>query len=327
MFPSKENVGCFYCEWTGRKDKLGPHSNKHHPGFKVRIGIASNALSAIWKPRSVPLATDQVEEETNVNDASEDSPNFNQIQATITSTLTSPVTTISSFTSPITTISTYTSPVTTISSFNSPGTTPIIPSFFSPSNEHQFQQQLLYMNEQLSNLSTKFDSLIGTKSSISNTKQANEGEELAVMFDEIKSSDDLYKIKNFEINSQMELMTCVPCSKYKTYAPKQLQLQIKSSFGVFKFIEQDRGYNQTQRFRDLKKNVRSHLSSNLHIWCTKEEQKEKEQADDLMRKNEKAGYNIGRIALFCIRTGLGGLKFVETINLIDLCGGTVGNYR
>lgn len=183
------------------------------------------------------------------------------------------------------------------------------------------------MSDKLSNLSTKFDSLLGTKSSISNTKQANEAEELDVMFNEIKSSDDLYKMKNFEINSQMELMTCLPCSKHKTKAPKQLQPTIKSSFGVFKFIEQDEGYNQTQRFRDLKKNIRSHLSNSLHIWCTREEQKEKEKADDLMRKNEKAGYNIGRIALFCICTGLGGLKFVETINLIDLCGGTVGNYR
>ncbi|CAF3865241.1 unnamed protein product, partial [Adineta steineri] len=127
--------------------------------------------------------------------------------------------------------------------------------------------------------------------------------------------------------TEMELMTCLPCSKHKTHAPKQLRATIKSSFGVFKFIEQDGGYNQTQKFRDLKKSIRVHLTINLHIWCTKEEQKEKEEADDFMRKNEKAGYNIGRIALFCIRTGLGGLKFVETINLIDLCGGTVGNYR
>ncbi|CAF1394728.1 unnamed protein product [Adineta ricciae] len=183
------------------------------------------------------------------------------------------------------------------------------------------------MSEQILNLSTKFDSLFGTKSSISTIKEANEGEELDVMLNEIKSSDDLYKLKNFEINSQMELMTCLSCSKHKTHAPKQLQSTIKSSFGVFRFIEQDGGYNQTQKFRDLKKSIRFHLSNSLHIWCARKEQKEKEEADDVMRKNEKAGYNIGRIALFCIRTGLGGLKFVESVNLIDLCGGTVGNYR
>ncbi|CAF1120121.1 unnamed protein product [Didymodactylos carnosus] len=125
----------------------------------------------------------------------------------------------------------------------------------------------------------------------------------------------------------MELMTCVACSKHKSHAPKQLHSTIKSSFGVFKFIEQSAGMGQTEGFRNLKKNVRTHLSNNLHLWCKEEEQKKKEEADDFIRKNTKAGYNIGRIALFCIRTGLGGLKFVETINLVDLCGASVGTYR
>ncbi|MDQ2753803.1 MAG: hypothetical protein M3R72_12340 [Bacteroidota bacterium] len=217
--------------------------------------------------------------------------------------------------------------LTTASPVATPTTTPTVTSPFSPPNENQLQQQLFYVNEQLLNLNTKFDDLLGTKSSISTSRDANEGGELDTMFNEIKCSDDLYKLKNFEVNSQMELMTCLPCFKYKIRAPKQLQPSIKSSFGVFKFIEQDASYNQTQKFRDLKKHIRSHLSNNLHAWCMKEEQKEKEEADALMKKNEKAGYNIGRIALFCIRTGLGGLKFVEVINLIDLCGGTVGNYR
>jgi hypothetical protein len=183
------------------------------------------------------------------------------------------------------------------------------------------------MNEQILNLNTKFDSLLGTQSASSIIKEANEDEELDIIFNEIKSSDDLYKIKKFEINPQMELITCVPCSKHKIHAPKQLQSTIKSSFGIFKFFEQDAGYSQTQKFRDLKKSIRSHLSNNLHVWCTKEEQRKNEEADEFMRKNEKAGYNIGRIALFCIRTGLGGLKFIETINLVDLCGGVVGSYR
>lgn len=297
MFPSKETVSCFYCEWTGRKDKLVSHSNVHHPGSKVQVKIVPNALSTFWKQQSVSPATDETESSTNVNDVNEDSPNIRQTQLTTTS------------------------PVAT------PATTPSMLSSFSPSNERQLQQQLSYMNEQLLNLNTKFDSLLVTKSSISTTKEANEGEELDTMFNEIKSSDDLYKLKNFDINQQMELMTCLPCSKHKMRAPKQLLSTIKSSFGVFKFIEQDAGSNQTQKFRDLKKSIRAHLSLNLHVWCTKEEQKEKEEADVLMKKNEKAGYNIGRIALFCIRTGLGSLKFVEAINLVDLCGGVVGNYR
>jgi hypothetical protein len=315
MFRSKETVGCFYCEWTGRRDKLVSHSNTHHPGFKVRVGIVPNALSTFWKQQSVPLATDETENLTNVNDANDDSPTFDQTQLTTTSTVATPVITSSVFT-----------PVTT-SSVATPVTTPTIPFSFSPSNEHQLQQQLSYMSEQLLNLSTKFDSLFVTKSSISTTKEANEGEDLDVLFNEIKSSDDLCKMKNFEINLEMELITCLPCSKHKTHASKQLQSTIKSSFGVFNFIEQDADYGQTQKFRDLKKSIRYHLSNNLHVWCSKEEQKKKEKAYDLMRKNEKAGYNIGRIALFCICTGLGGLKFVEAINLADLCGSVVGNYR
>ena len=111
---------------------------------------------------------------------------------------------------------TTTSPVTT------PATTPTMPSAFSPSNGYQLQQQLLYMNEPSLNLNTKFDSLLVTKSSISTTKEANEGEELDTMFNEIKSPDDLYKLKNFEVNSQMKLMTCLPYSKHEMRAPKQL---------------------------------------------------------------------------------------------------------
>ena len=93
MFPSKETVSCFYCEWTGRVDKLASHSTAHHPGSKVHVRIAPNALSTFWKQNSVPLATDQVEKRTNVNDANEDSPTFDQTQVTTTSSFTSPVTT------------------------------------------------------------------------------------------------------------------------------------------------------------------------------------------------------------------------------------------
>ncbi|CAF1422202.1 unnamed protein product [Rotaria sordida] len=41
---------------------------------------------------------------------------------------------------------------------------------------------------------------------------------------------------------------------------------------------------------------------------------------------QKAGMNVGRAALFSIRSGLGGLKFVETLNLLDLPGAAVGTY-
>jgi hypothetical protein len=35
MFSNKETVSCFYCEWTGRKEKVASHLNAHHPGSKL----------------------------------------------------------------------------------------------------------------------------------------------------------------------------------------------------------------------------------------------------------------------------------------------------
>jgi hypothetical protein len=35
MFSNKETISCFYCEWTGRKDKLASYSNAHNPRSKV----------------------------------------------------------------------------------------------------------------------------------------------------------------------------------------------------------------------------------------------------------------------------------------------------
>ncbi len=63
------------------------------------------------------------------------------------------------------------------------------------------------------------------------------------------------------------------------------------------------------------------------IWCVQEQEERKQAFEDFLRKNEKAGLNVGRAALFCIRSGLGGLKFVDTLNLLDLSGALVGTYR
>ena len=57
------------------------------------------------------------------------------------------------------------------------------------------------MSEQLLNLNTKVDSLLVTKTSVSAAKEVNEAEEFDAVFNEIKSSDDLYEMKNFEVNA------------------------------------------------------------------------------------------------------------------------------
>ncbi|CAF3745708.1 unnamed protein product [Rotaria sp. Silwood1] len=63
------------------------------------------------------------------------------------------------------------------------------------------------------------------------------------------------------------------------------------------------------------------------MWCVEEDEKVKQELHDFIRKNKKAGFNIGRAALFCIQNGLGDLKFVHTLNLLDLCGASIGTYR
>ena len=103
MFPSKESVRCFYCEWGSEKDKLVSHSNVHHPGSKVQVKIASNALFTFYL-----LQTRQKGQRMS--------------------------TTLHIYTIYQTQLAT-TSPVTT------PATTSIMSSAFSQSNEHQLQQQ------------------------------------------------------------------------------------------------------------------------------------------------------------------------------------------
>ncbi|CAF3767738.1 unnamed protein product [Rotaria sp. Silwood1] len=129
-----------------------------------------------------------------------------------------------------------------------------------------------------------------------------------------------------EINNQLDTITCIPCLKFKKHAPKHLLSTIKSSFGSFEYVEQDATRVQSERFRNLKKALRHHYLNKLHIWCVEEDEKRKQLFDDFLRKNEKAGWNVGRAALFCIQGGLGGLKFVDTLNLLDISGASVGTY-
>jgi hypothetical protein len=134
-------------------------------------------------------------------------------------------------------------------------------------------------------------------------------------------------LDSLEINNHLDTITCIPCSTWKKQAPKHLLNSIKSSFGIFQHIEQKAGEPLSQRFRSLKTNLKSHFLNKLHIWCVQKQEERKQALEDFVKKNEKAGMNVGRAALFSIRSGLGGLKFVETLNLLDLSGAAVGTYR
>ncbi|CAF1669605.1 unnamed protein product [Rotaria sp. Silwood1] len=45
MYPSKQQVSCFYCEWVGRKDKAKDHWKKYHPEEKFKLKISENNLT------------------------------------------------------------------------------------------------------------------------------------------------------------------------------------------------------------------------------------------------------------------------------------------
>jgi hypothetical protein len=50
MFSNKETISCFYCKWTGRKDKLASHSNAHRPGSKILNRLRKDQVEKIaWR--------------------------------------------------------------------------------------------------------------------------------------------------------------------------------------------------------------------------------------------------------------------------------------
>ena len=77
-------------------------------------------------------------------------------------------------------------------------------------------------------------------------------DQLEQMFQNITCSNDLYMLKHLEIDSQLDIITCILCSEFKKQAPKHLLSAIKSSFGIFEYVEQDPHQIQSQRFRSLK---------------------------------------------------------------------------
>jgi hypothetical protein len=44
MYPRKQQVSCFYCEWVGRKNKSRDHWKRKHPNEKFKLKISENDL-------------------------------------------------------------------------------------------------------------------------------------------------------------------------------------------------------------------------------------------------------------------------------------------
>ena len=51
MFPSKEAVTCFYCDWNGRKDKAKDHHKKQHPDKTFKLKIAENNMEKFFQKK------------------------------------------------------------------------------------------------------------------------------------------------------------------------------------------------------------------------------------------------------------------------------------
>ena len=47
MYPSKEQVSCFYCEWVGRRDKSKDHWKSQHPNENYKLKISENNLEKL----------------------------------------------------------------------------------------------------------------------------------------------------------------------------------------------------------------------------------------------------------------------------------------
>jgi hypothetical protein len=52
MFPSKEQVTCFYCDWNGRKDKAKDHCKKQHPGKDFKLKLAENNMEKFFQKQT-----------------------------------------------------------------------------------------------------------------------------------------------------------------------------------------------------------------------------------------------------------------------------------
>ena len=103
---------------------------------------------------------------------------------------------------------------------------------------YSVHDQLLSMSKQLKKLTETIEQMNSdtVKKHVLSIPQSDDIEQL---FENIKCSNELYSLKHMEINNQLDTITCTPRLKLKKHAPNRLLSTIKSSFGLFEYIEQD----------------------------------------------------------------------------------------
>jgi hypothetical protein len=152
MYPSKQEVSCFYCEWVGRKDKAKEHCKKKHPEETFKLKISENNLTKYHFRKETTEET-----RTNTND---DDADVSEEQKETNVTILSPYTSIST----ASTINILTSPL--ISALCTPSV-PSTPSNLSTSSSptksfkspNPIQDQLILMAKQLSKMTDAIENI------------------------------------------------------------------------------------------------------------------------------------------------------------------------
>jgi len=62
MFPSKQQVACFYCDWNGRHGKAKDHYTKQHPSrtFQLKFAISNTEQFSQKKIQKTETITDVI---------------------------------------------------------------------------------------------------------------------------------------------------------------------------------------------------------------------------------------------------------------------------
>jgi len=101
------------------------------------------------------------------------------------------------------------------------------------------------MTEQFKKIADAIEKLNLEKTKVQVTSSP-QSDDLEQIFYNIKCSNDLYMLKHLKLNIQLDLITCIPCSKFKKQESKYLLNAIKSSFSIFEYKEQDQHQLQFQ---------------------------------------------------------------------------------
>ncbi len=96
---------------------------------------------------------------------------------------------------------------------------------------NSISDQLGSMTEQFKKIADAIEKINLEKSKVQVTSSP-QSDDVEQMFYNIKCSNDLYMLKHLKINIQLDLITCIPCSKFKKQESKQRFRNLQQSLKV-----------------------------------------------------------------------------------------------